>query len=167
MLLTQKNVEQSLSIIPLTLIIFVPFFYRFYDYKVAPYYLRFINFASGKMTREAYFNDFSPNTDRNYKIAEFLATSSKPSEKIFIWDSDAPIIYSLARRIPPTKYVVPYHVNDYSNQDEIAKTLSESKPKFIVLTPSLQFPEIQKLIKTNYILINEIENAQIWSRISQ
>lgn len=167
MLLTQKSIEQSLSVIPLTLIIFVPFFYHFYDYKILPYYERFVNFATGKITKEAYFESFSSNTNRNYEIAKFLTSSANPNEKVFVWDPDSPIIYALSRKLPPTKFVVPYHVNDYSSREEIAQILSSDRPKFIVTTSNFPFVQIQNLLRSKYLLINQIENAQIWSRISE
>jgi hypothetical protein len=167
MLLAQKSIEQSLSVIPLTLIIFVPFYYHFYDYKIVPYYSRFISFATGRVSRGVYFNNFSPNTNRNYEIATFLANSSVSSDRVFVWDEDAPAIYALSRRIPPLKYVAPYHVNDYSNRDEVAQILAETKPKFIVTTSNFTFPEILGLLRSKYLLISQIENAEIWSRISE
>lgn len=166
-LLAQKTIEQSLSVLPLTLMVFVPFYYHFYDYKIIPYYSRFFSFVSGKITKEAYFNNFSPNTNRNYKLAEFLANSSTRKERVFVWDSDAPTIYALSRRLPPIKYVVPYHVDDYSNKIEVVKEISSALPKFIITTSKLPFPEIKPLLLNEYILIAQIDDAEIWSKINK
>lgn len=167
MLLTNKKTEHIYSVLPITLILFVPFYYHFYDYKVIPYYARFAKFATGQINKEVYFNSFSPNTSRNYKLAEFLVNSSMPNEKVFMWDPDSTIVYALSRRLPPIKYVVPYHVNDYSSINDVAKQISESLPKFIITTSNQPFAEIRPTLLNHYILIAQVENADIWSRIGQ
>lgn len=166
MLIFEKSVEQAFTVIPLALCFFIPVYYKFYYYQTGAYYLRFAKFAAGQIGRELYFNSFSPSTTRDYKIADFLTTSSKPTDKVFMWDGDSPAVYSLARRLPPIKYVVPYHVNDYSDKATLIKSLISLKPKFIILTSGSPLPEISPLIKSHYILITQIENASIWSRIS-
>ena len=167
MLLLQKSIEQSLSVIPLALIAFIPFYYHFYNYQVGSYYLRFAKFATGRITKSDYFRSFSPNTNRNYEIAKFLTTSSNPNDKVFVWDNDSPTIYALSRRLPPTKYVADYHVIDYSSKDALAQTLLDKKPKFIITTSNFSFTQIQNLLRSDYLLVQQIENAQIWSRISK
>jgi len=165
MLVTDKGFEQSLTIIPLLIAFVVPVYYKFYFYPTTTYYVRFISFATGKITRDAYFNSFDANTVRNYQIADFLVTSSLPTDRIFIWDPAAPTIYALSRRLPPIKYVVPYHVDDYSSRAIQAKVISANPPKFIILTSGNSYPEISALIKSKYLLINQIGNADIYGRM--
>lgn len=165
-LFTNVNFEQSLAIIPLTLIFFVPVYYKFYFYPTASYYQRFINFATHKTTKQEYFADFSKTTNRDYAIAEFLSQSSMPTDRVFMWDSNSPTVYSLARRFPPVKFTVPYHVQDYSNNKEVADLLTKNPPRFIILTAGNPYPEISKLIRSRYLLINQIEDATIYSRTS-
>ena len=164
MLVTHKTWEQALVVLPLTLIAFVPFYYHYYHYPTGSYYSRFINFAIGKTTKEEYFNSFSPYVTRNYEIAKFVKTSSRPDDKIFMWDSDASTVYALSKKLPPFKYVADYHVLDYWNTTNMAKELSEKKPKFIILTSTRQLPEINSLLSEWYLPIESIDNAQIWSR---
>lgn len=164
-LFTEKTFEQSLTVIPLALAFLVPVYYHFWLYPTTPYYLRFVNFITGKISKVQYFKDFDPNTPRNYQIAEFLSQSSTVKDRIFIWDPDAPTVYALARRLPPVKFVVPYHVNDYSSRTEVAKQIEKSAPKFIVLISGNPFPEIASFVQENYISINQIDNAAIWSRV--
>ena len=164
-LFTEKSFEQSLVILPLTLTFFVPFYYKFWIYPIASYYTRFVRFAAGRDSKETYFSSFSSTTNRNYKIAEFLSKSSRQTDRIFMWDPDAPAVYSLSKRMPPVKYTVPYHVFDYSSRKTEAKNIEGNPPKFIMLNSKYPYPEISALIKNNYLLINQIEDVQIYSRI--
>lgn len=160
----EKSLEQSLVVLPLALSFFVPFHYKFYDYPILPYYARFINFASGKIDKRTYFSEFSPQTNRNYQLADFLITSSLPAEKVFMWDPDSAAVYSLSQRLPPVKWVVPYHVHDFSSTKAVARDLIKNPPKFIILTSDKPYPEIQGLLQQKYLLIEQIENANVYSR---
>lgn len=163
MLFSLKTLEQSLSVIPLTLALFVPFYYKFWHYPTLTYYQRFIEFTFQKIDRETYFNSFSPYVSENYRIANFLNNSSTRDEKVFVWSNDSAGIYSLARRLPPMKYVADYHFNDFSTKEDVIKNLSVSKPKFIVITRnSFEFPELNRFVQENYYIISEGESTQIW-----
>lgn len=165
-LIKEDKFEQVLTVIPLTFIFFVPFYYKFWLYPTYSYYQRFLSFSFGKIDKIEYLNSFSPKTSRNYKIADFIANSSKKSDRVFVWDTDSPTIYSLSRRIPPIKYVADYHINDFSNKSDLVKNIENTKPKFIILTNNSPLPEISFLLKRNYILIQKIEDALIYSKIS-
>lgn len=159
-----KTMEQVYVVLPLTLALIVPVYYKFWVYPTAGYYLKFIDFVRTG-DKEVYFSKFSSGTNRNYKISEFLITSSTKEDKVFMWDPDSSTVYALARRLPPIKYVADYHVNDFSSKSIVAKELEEESPKFIILTSNHPFPEIFPLLKSKYLLINQIENADIYSRI--
>lgn len=161
-LFAEKSFEQALGVLPLALAFFVPVHYNFYRYPVIPYYQRFINFATKRITKDAYFNSFDSNTVRNYQVADFLAKSSNPMDRVFVWDPASPTIYALSRRLPPIKYVVPYHVHDYSSTELVAKLLQENPPKFIVLTAGNPYPEIRALVTEKYLLIQQIGGANIY-----
>lgn len=163
MLVSLKNVEQSLTVIPLTIAFFVPFYYKFWYYPTISYYERFIMFASKKISREQYFNKFSETIFDNYKISEFIAKTTSRSEKIFVWGNDSPAIYALSRRLPPTKYVADYHFNDFSNPSETINILSKNKPKLVVVQKnSFNFPELITFLNKNYYIIQDIGTSQIW-----
>lgn len=166
MFFLEDSIEQVFVVIPLTLSLLVPVYYKFYFYPTASYYSRFVNFASNQITRDTYFDSFSVNTSRNYEIAEFLRVSSKPRDRVFMWDSESAAVYALARRLPPVKYTVPYHVNDFSSNEEVAKQIYADPPKFIILTSSSKFSELDMLIKKKYILIQQIGNASIYIRVN-
>jgi hypothetical protein len=165
MFFAEKSVEQSFAVLPLALSFFVPVYYKFYYYQTASYYTRFINFATGKITKTEYFQSFASTVNRNYKIADFLVTSSLPSDRVFMWDPDSVVVYALSRRLPPIKYVADYHVTDYSSLGEVAKQITANPPKFIILTSGHPYPDLNHLIKNKYFLIDQIENANIYSRV--
>ncbi len=163
MLFTFKNVEQSLTVIPLTLAFFVPFYFKFWYYQTVPYYERFIKFATRQITRDEYFNMFSPQLNNNYEIADFLTKSAKKTDKVFVWSNDSSAIYSLSRRLPPTKYVADYHFRDFSTEDMTIAELEQTMPKFVVVTPnSYPFPKLDAFLNGNYYIISEIGSSQIW-----
>lgn len=165
-LFTNKDFEQSLTIIPLALIFFVPVYYKFYFYPTASYYQRFINFATHKINKQEYFSDFSKTTNRDYVIADFLSKASSTTDRVFMWDPNSPTVYALSRRLPPLKYTVPYHVHDYASNREVSDILTKNPPKFIIMISGNNLPEISKLLLTRYLLIYQIEDANIYSRLS-
>ena len=162
MFFTEKSLEQVFTIIPLAVAAFIPFYFKFYEYPVVPYYQRFVNLVSGRINKDNYLQSFDTNTIRNYQVANFLAVSSNPNDKVFVWDPASPTIYALSRRIPPVKYVVPYHVYDYSNTKSLATDLVKQLPKFIVLSANYPYPEIVPLIQKKYLLIQQIDDLNIY-----
>ncbi len=164
-LLTEKSFEQPLVVLPLTLTFFVPFYYKFWLYPTIPYYTRFVRFVVGMDSKPVYLNGFSSTTDRNYQIADFLTKSSMPDDRVFMWDPDSAAVYSLSKRMPPIRYTVPYHVFDYSTREIEAKNIESNPPKFIILNNSYPYPELSSLVKNRYLLINQIGNTYIYSRI--
>ncbi len=168
MIFTLKTIEQSLTILPLTLAFFVPFYYKFWYYPTISYYQRFISFATKNISKNEYFNSFSTNINSNYKIADFIAKSSYKEDKVFVWSNDSSAIYSLSRRLPPTKYVADYHFLDFSNSLETINVLSQTKPKFIVITSnSFPFPELNNFVNENYYIISAVNETQIWLHLNK
>jgi hypothetical protein len=165
-LFTDKTKEQVYTIIPLTLAFFVPFYFNFWYYPTTPYYLRFIKFASSKISKEEYFSTFGGNVITNYKVADYIVSATRADEKVFVW-GDSPPIYALSRRFPPGKYVADYHIRDFSTYKETIKNLSVDFPKIIVILPNANpVPELFMFLRENYILIESIDGAQIWSSLS-
>ncbi len=162
MLLSLNSIEQSLSIIPLTLAFFVPFYYQFWHYPTLSYYQHFVKFATGSLTKDQYFNGFGSNVTSNYKVASYLNNIKSTDEKIFVWGDNASI-YALTRSLPPVKYTVDYHIHDFSNKKEIAEILSKDLPTYIVVTNSAEdYPELDIMLMDYYILLNEIDGTTIW-----
>ncbi len=160
---SQRSIEQIFAIIPITLSFFVPFYYNFWHYPTFPYYEKFVKFSLGNYSRDGYLETFGSNVKRNYKISEFIASSTQKGEKIFVWGSDSSAVYAMTKRFPPGKFVADYHINDFSSDRETILILKNDLPAFIVILPSS--PEIsgmRNLLASNYGLIDNIEGAEIW-----
>jgi hypothetical protein len=161
-LFTQENLEQTLAIIPLTLTLFVPVYFNFWYYPTTPYYIRFIKFATGKISKVNYISSFGNQVLRNYKIADYIASSTKSNEKIFVW-GDGSSIYALSRRLPAGKYAADYHIKDFSSNEETMRVLTDQMPSFIVVLPdSSTLTDLNDFLSRNYGLVKNINNAQIW-----
>lgn len=165
-LFTERSFEQSLTVLPLALTFFIPFYYHYYYYPTASYYLRFLKFSLGITKKEQYLASFGSNVVRNYNIANFLVASSTAKDRIFVVGDDAGI-YALSRRLPPIKYVTDYHINDYSSMPKVAKELEVNRPTFIILLPqkSVNITSIIPILRKSYILVSEIDGAEIWKLI--
>lgn len=166
MLVFKKDIEQSFTVIPLFLALFVPVYYNFWHYPTLPYYTRFINFATGSISKEEYFNRFEGNVNRNYEIAKFLRESSAPHDQVFVW-GDSSTIYALSRRLPPIKYVATYHINDFASKEEIITAIDTKKPAYVIVLPETEyFNELNSYLNLNYMQIKTIDNAVIWRLIN-
>ncbi len=164
-LIAQKTIEQSLAIIPLFLAMLVPVAYNFWHYPTLPYYQRFLKLATGQISKQDYFNAFDGNVTRNYKISEFVVSSSGPKDTIFVW-GDSPPIYALSRRLPPFKYVANYHINDFSSKEEVLAMLSAKSPRFVIILPqSPALPGLIPFLYSNYLEISNIEGAEVWLHV--
>jgi hypothetical protein len=162
-LFARKSLEQSLAIIPLLLATFTPVYFNFWYYPSLPYYQRFFKLATNKISKEEYFNQFNKNTTSNYQLAEFITSSSRPEDKIFVWGPDSSTIYALTRHLPPIKYVATYHINDFSSPEEVITQLEKNKPTFIIILPGNQaLPGLLPFLYTHYLEVDSIDNIQIW-----
>lgn len=162
LLVAAKNKEQVLVIIPLTLALVVPVYFKFWYYPTFPYYSRFLELAIGKITKEEYFDRFDGNVSRNYRLAEYINQISSPQDSLFVW-GDSPPIYALTRRLPPLKYVALYHLNDFSSPEEIITRLKSTLPKIIVILPNApEFPALEPFLDEAYLTTLFFDEAQVW-----
>lgn len=161
-----KTLEQLVVILPMALTAFVPVHYHFWYYQTLPYYTRFTNLALGNLSTEAYRETFGANVNRNYAVATYIQETTAPSDKIFVW-GDNSTVYALAKRLPPIKYVVDYHIKDFSTQEETIAWLSKDRPELIVVLPdSESFPGLVAFYSDgSYALAETISGTQIWRRI--
>ena len=161
-LFTNETIEQSLTLIPLTIAFFVPVYFHYYHYPTLSYYSKFISFTSRGISKKEYLMSFDKNVIRNYDISNFLASSMSKKEKVFIV-GDSATIYALSRKLPPIKYVADYHINDYSSLQDEVNILSKNLPKFIVILPQkMNLTPLIPIIRQNYIFVSEIDGAEIW-----
>ena len=95
-----------------------------------------------------------------------LLTSTKRSEKVFVW-GDGSAIYALSRRLPPGKYVAYYHIKDFSTPEKTIKSLNQDMPSYIIILPDVEyFSELDSFLKTNYAPVKTIEKAEIWKLLN-
>lgn len=163
MLFTLGNIEQVLVIIPLTVAFLVPVYYHFWYYKTTPYYVRFYKFATNQLSKDDYIASFGDRVPRAYKIADFIVTNSKASDKVFVWGPDSSVIYALSRRLPPGKYIADYHITDFSTPQQEVGVLQHDQPMFIIVLPDASFfPDLTSFINDNYGLVDNIDGAKVW-----
>jgi hypothetical protein len=141
----------------------------FWSYPTIPYYKNFISFASGKISRQDHDNFFPSALERNTKIATYLRQRTSADEKVFVWGEE-PAIYDLADRVPVGKYIVSFHIRDFpSGYDDTYEALTSYMPPYIVVIPSQvpSFPRLEALMQTNYIKVEEIDDAVIYKLIKR
>lgn len=163
MLFTLNRAEQVYTIIPLTILFFVPVYYNFWYYKTVPYYRHFYKFARGQINKQEYFAGFGGHINRNYEIARFISGLTKRGDKVFVWGPDSSMIYALSRRLPPGRYVADYHINDFSSPKETVEVLQNDMPLFFVMLPEAPYvPDFRVFLNKNYGLIEKIDGAEVW-----
>lgn len=166
MLIALPTIEQSLTVIPLTLVVVAVISFRFWYYPSFSYYHNFMQFVTQQKDKWEYFNYFSQNTKRNYKVAEYLLSTSMPDDSVFVW-GDSPTIYALSKRLPTVKYVADYHIKDFANEDDFMKKLSSDPPTFVVILPNASsFGYLHNFVQTNYIYLDQIEGAKVYKILS-
>jgi len=165
MLFSLKNIEQSLTIIPLTLAFYVPFYFNYWRYPVFPYYTRFLKFTTGTISKDQYFDGFDKAVNRNYKLTEFINNAVPNDDSLFVWGNSSSL-YALTRRLPPIRFVADYHIKDFSSKDDVINKLEIVPPKIIVVLPDADsFTQLYELLTTRYLLINTIDGAEVWKLI--
>jgi len=164
-LVAGKTLEQSLAIVPLLVAFLVPVHFNFWHYPTISYYQQFLSFAAGNISREEYFQRFGDATNDHYDIANFVRSTTLPEERIFVW-GDAPPIYALSRRLPPSRFVATFHIIDFQSRDETLSDIVRGEPKLIILTANApEFHELDAYLRDNYLLIKTTQSSQIWSRV--
>lgn len=163
--ITSKTKEQFfvypiLGIFASSLVLF-----KFWYYPVFPYYENFILWATNQRITSNYFDHFDSRVNRNYRLAQFLTTSAKESDRLFIWGNN-PEIYALTHFLPPTRFVVAYHVQELNAYKEVINNLRAEPPKFIIVTiTTANFPELEAFISKKYLAIELVDNANVYVRM--
>jgi hypothetical protein len=162
LLFTSVSMLQVYSVFPVTLFLLIPLVYRFWHYRSADYYLKFINFSGGRLGKTQYLGSFGGRTITNYEISGIIKGLTKENDRVFIWEDSAQI-YALSKRLPPIKYTSGYHINDFSSIDNAVSQLQKNPPKVVVVFfSSKPPPELLVFIRNNYILYKETGEYQIW-----
>lgn len=163
---TDKTIVQVLSIIPLTIAFFVPFYYKFWYYPTSSYYLRFAKLATKQISKDDYLNSFNTNLTRNYEIADQVVSITSKNERIFVW-ADTSQLYALTRRLPAIKYTSDYHISEFSSKKEVVDRLYQNPPAAVIILPEASsFPELRLFLGNKYFLFTQTKGAEIWKRLS-
>lgn len=137
---------------------------RFWTYSTLSYYQNFLEFTLGQKDKKAYFSFFNPSLPKVYSLAEFVAAQTKPTEKIFIW-GDEPYLYTLARRLPATPYVVAYHIREQNLFNSIAQEIMKKKPVVIVIDKNQpRFSELETITQEQYLPLTSFDNYVVYRR---
>lgn len=162
LLFTSISMLQVYSILPLTLIFFIPLYFKFWHYRSIDYYTNFLTLLTHTQTKTQYLKYFGGRTIDNYAIAAIIDRMTDKNERIFVW-ADSGQIYALSKRFPPTKYVAGYHINDFSSMEQTTMAFSQNPPKIIVIyKDSTPEPLLAQFTRSNYLLYKETSSYQIW-----
>ena len=115
---------------------------RFWIYgQTFDYYANFFSLILEKKSVSEYRDFWGEHVNRDYRVAQFLASKTAAGEPVFIWGNDAQI-YVLAKRQPISRYVVAYHMGfSPSAEKETFEAITKNKPRyFIVLEPKVSLP---------------------------
>lgn len=142
-------------------------FYKFYTYPTFSYYANFISYITGQKTTLEYRSYFGSHVNRTYKLAEIIRSNTTKKDKIFVWGT-LPELYALSRRIPPIKYTTSFHIKDLNAEAETMLLLGVTRPKLIINLPNVKesLPGFDEFLLQNYILIDEVEDVQIWRSLN-
>jgi hypothetical protein len=166
MLIYNKTKEQVYVFFPLLIAVLAPFYYKFWYYPSVPYYKSFIQYATGGSTQAQYFDTFNTRVNRNYKIAKIVATNTKQTDTVFVWE-DSPTIYALSKRLPPIKFAAGYHINEFADKKDILDQIIANKPVMIVTMPeAIPFEGLEFVLSRHYAIADTVDGAKIWRRIS-
>ena len=108
---------------------------------VFSYYKNFALFITNNKSTSSYQEYFDKKVTRDYEVARFLASKTKPGEVIFVWGNN-PQIYVLSKTLPPGKYTVEYHISQSKNAlSKTASDITRTNPRFIVILSEMHnFP---------------------------
>ncbi|OGM78183.1 hypothetical protein A2188_00905 [Candidatus Woesebacteria bacterium RIFOXYA1_FULL_43_9] len=165
LLFVDKSIYQVISILPLSLAIFVLVYFKFWYYPTTPYYTRFLRYATGQSDKKSYYQDFDRKLPVYYQIAQKVTAETQPSDPVLVW-GDAPTIYALSKRLPPIKYVAGYHINDFYSWDKVLTDITTRPPKIIVLEERFQNEKIMDFLEEHYGFVAFTEGFQIWKLIN-
>lgn len=141
---------------------------KFWQYPVASYYENFWRWFTKQQSTEQYFSYFGEQINQTYQIATYVRTTTMPDDRIFVW-GDHPYIYALAHRLPVGRFTVAYHVVDFNAYEETLTEIERDPPRVIILMrdESRPFPALAALVKSQYILANQIDEASIYRLLSR
>jgi len=136
---------------------------RYWVYPVFSYYQNFFQFVLKTKSLNEYFSFFDKKVPQTYEISSYLATYTRPTDKIFIW-ADEPYILALSSRLPSGRFTVAYHIIDFDKFAETEEALRKNWPQIIVFDLSKKgiFPGLESIISAKYYLTKKVSNFEIY-----
>lgn len=165
--LFQASVYRTLlGIFIALLLVFGVVRYEFWYYKSLGYYQNFVSYVFGQKSKEQFYNFWGSNVMRNYEVAAFIDRITSANERIFVWGTE-PALYVISDRVPAVKYVVSYHILDFSAQGEVGESFAKERPRVIVVAKneSGKFSELFGIINANYALAGTFGDLLVYLRL--
>ncbi len=133
------------------------------DTEFSAYYKNYISYTTGKKDLESYQAFFDRNTPRDYLLASYIKTHTKPSDKIFIWGNN-PQLYKLSNKTPILRYTAAYHITGFpQGLKDMTMALEKFQPKLIIIMPNANEP--YPLPLNNYNEKMNIRGAIIYEKV--
>lgn len=159
-------------IMPITSLLLLAFSYQYFHfwwYPIFPNYQKLIAYSLNQISQEKYLSYWGERTIRNYQLARFLRETTHPEDRVFVW-GDAACVYAIAKRLPPGRYTVNYHIFDFNGFAETLEAIKKTKPPIIVKMDNETriWPEFELLLERQYRLLFRKDLAdQVYLRINQ
>lgn len=152
---TKKVLPKVTASFSIGLVIFAHLYYQFWWYPILPYYQNFIRYTTGKINKQKYLKYWGNQTEQNYQIAELTKRNSAPDDRIFVW-GEGSCVYALSERLPPGRYTVNYHINDFDGKKETMEAIKQNNPKIIVKQRQEKqtWGRLDLYLEENYRLLN-------------
>ena len=141
------------------------------------YYTNFLKFVSGKANFEEYTAGFGQQIPVNYALSSYLSGCAAYSrgdscvnqrtqvgDSLYIFGNE-PAIYFLSNLQPASKYITFFHVaGTETSRKETGFAIAKNEPKFILVQKPKpgDFPELEKIINSDYNLVAYYENFVIY-----
>jgi hypothetical protein len=128
------------------------------------YYRNFVDYASGKMNREEYYQKFDYITKDNYEAASIITKSDDPN--LFIWGTN-PALYALTKKIPTGRFTVSFHIKDFGVEAETFADFVEKQPMFVVVMKNeVPLLGLDQYLQNYYIPNENFSNFVLWKKVN-
>ena len=163
LILFEKKYQRIVLLSAIAILVIVATAFKVTNFKKnISYYQNFVSYMTGAKSTRDYQAFFDKNTPIDYEIALFIKPRLNKGETIFVWGNNAQL-YNLVNAVPPSKYVVAYHITNYKDGAESTqKAIEKTKPRFVVIMPNqkaIPFPLINYSRKIN------INNVAIYEKL--
>ncbi len=161
--------DKIMRLVVLGVFLIAGFYYvqvRFWHYPIVAYYKNFVDYSMGKKSLHDYRAYFDWRVNQTYKLAEYLRVKTDEDDRVFIW-GDEPYVYALSKRLPVGRYTVAYHVVDFNGFEETIEAFDKHDPKVVMVMKyeKRAFPELDRRLATDYVLVSEIDQALVYHRV--